>query len=323
MDRHRFIELARSQQWTPAESELAAQLLGMDVTIDQWRTFGSRLLRGVGAGALVAGVVCFIAANWRDFGIAGRFVLLQTLFLVAAGLAFWRPPPARLGAIAAFIAAFLSGCLLALYGQYYQTGADVYELFFAWALLALPFACAAGGATAALAIVVFNIGLALYASAFGARDWLQTMLFGWASAEQWAMAVAATLNALLILALGGRVAAWIRLLPLVFGLGFATSLAVLTVFDRSVLVWPLFVAPLALLSGLAWRLGRELRHILPESLAAAALIFVATLMVVRGLNALIDDFIGTSFGVALFIAVAAAMAATRLLARHRQYGERT
>ena len=44
------------------------------------------------------------------------------------------------GRISLFATAFLSGILLAVFGQVYQTGADPYGLFLAWALLILPWA---------------------------------------------------------------------------------------------------------------------------------------------------------------------------------------
>ena len=56
---------------------------------------------------------------------------------------FVKPPPRFVGRGAVFLAFIATGALLALFGQTYQTGADVYELFLTWALLGLPLVVAA------------------------------------------------------------------------------------------------------------------------------------------------------------------------------------
>ena len=128
-----------------------------------WRAFLVRVLNGAGIAGLGAGAIFFVAANWQDYGIAGRFALLQVAFVAAVGIALWRPPPAALGQSALTMAVLLTGALLALFGQTYQTGADVFELFFIWAALALPFALASeSGATWAAWWVVLNAAMALY-----------------------------------------------------------------------------------------------------------------------------------------------------------------
>jgi uncharacterized membrane protein len=87
---------------------------------------------------------------------------LQGALLASIGVALWKPPPQGLGQSALLLATLLTGALLALFGQSYQTGADVHELFFTWALLALPFALAGlSGALWAVWWSVLNVGLAL------------------------------------------------------------------------------------------------------------------------------------------------------------------
>ena len=88
------------------------------------------------AGALAGfGILLWIAANWQDFGRLGRFALLQgaiaALCAGAVARSAWRAPLA--------LAALLCiGGLFAYFGQTYQTGADPWQLFALWALLALP-----------------------------------------------------------------------------------------------------------------------------------------------------------------------------------------
>ena len=85
------------------------------------------------------GLVFFVAANWSKIAVFGRFALLEVVLVACAVVALHqaaaraRRPRARCSS--AFIT---TGALLALFGQTYQTGADVYELFLTWALLGLP-----------------------------------------------------------------------------------------------------------------------------------------------------------------------------------------
>lgn len=127
--------------------QAARHQLDADATADLLRLAGlqgeppavaRRMAQGlaIGATALCGLAVIFcVAANWDGFGRFGRFALVQ-LVLVAALLGAWRFPVAR---IPLSLLAMLSiGGLLACVGQTYQTGADPWQLFAAWAALGLP-----------------------------------------------------------------------------------------------------------------------------------------------------------------------------------------
>lgn len=92
------------------------------------------------AAALVGfGLILWVAANWDDFGRMGRFALLQALIAVAL-LGAWARPALR--APLGLVALLGIGGLFAYFGQTYQTGADPWQLFALWAVLALPLALA-------------------------------------------------------------------------------------------------------------------------------------------------------------------------------------
>lgn len=96
------------------------------------------LPRGVavlGAALLGMGLICWVAANWEDFGRMGRFALLQGVFAAACVGAF-AVPKARIPLL--LMALLAIGGLFAYFGQTYQTGADPWQLFALWAVLALP-----------------------------------------------------------------------------------------------------------------------------------------------------------------------------------------
>ncbi len=96
------------------------------------------LQRGVAvlAAALAGmGVVMWIAANWDTLGRIGHFALLQALVAACAmGAAVSTKARAPLG----LLSLLGIGSLFAYFGQTYQTGADPWQLFAVWAVLALP-----------------------------------------------------------------------------------------------------------------------------------------------------------------------------------------
>lgn len=140
---------------------------GVLPTADEWRRFLDRLLLFMGATMLAAGVIFFFAYNWQDLGRYAKFGLVEGAILVA--LAFlWSLGLERIsGKAALLVAALLTGTLLALVGQTYQTGADTFELFAVWAIALLPWALVARfPALWVLWLVIMNLAVSLYFQAF-------------------------------------------------------------------------------------------------------------------------------------------------------------
>ena len=139
--------------------------------------FLSRMFAIGGLLSLAAGVVFFVAANWSAIAVFGRFALLEMLLLACVIIALFRLPPSDLGRGALFLAFVVTGALLALFGQTYQTGADVYELFLTWALLGLPLVVLVNwGVSSAAWLLVLNISLMLFCGWHSMGGWLWGML---------------------------------------------------------------------------------------------------------------------------------------------------
>ncbi|MCA0177418.1 MAG: GDYXXLXY domain-containing protein [Proteobacteria bacterium] len=94
-------------------------------------------LGGAALGGL--GLIMWVASQWAGWGLPLRFGLAQAVLalgLLGAAVTTGRQAFALLGWLAI-------GALFALIGQTYQTGADPWQLFALWTLLALPVALAA------------------------------------------------------------------------------------------------------------------------------------------------------------------------------------
>ncbi|ALM85500.1 GDYXXLXY domain-containing protein [Bordetella sp. N] len=115
-----------------------------------WRRFLARTTLALGLLLLASAALCWVAANWPLFSKIQRLSSVQGVMTVVGVLAIAlyargaSGSNARHGRAAVLgLATVLLGALLALIGQTYQTGADNWELFAAWAVLMLPWALAA------------------------------------------------------------------------------------------------------------------------------------------------------------------------------------
>lgn len=128
-----------------------------------WGRWGLRALLALGAGQFLAGVVFFFAYNWNDLSDIAKFAVVEgalalaTLGALAVGL------DRMFGQVLLIAASLLTGVLLAVIGQVYQTGADVFELFLVWAALILPWTLISRSAVQWLLwLVVAEVALWLY-----------------------------------------------------------------------------------------------------------------------------------------------------------------
>ncbi|HEX8064549.1 MAG TPA: DUF2157 domain-containing protein [Allosphingosinicella sp.] len=127
-----------SRRVAPDRALDALRLAGMLPSPAEWRLFLGRLTLWLGTVALAAALIFFLAFNWDDLGRFAKFGLVEAA--IAAGLlACWRfNLDSAPGKAVLLLLSLLTGALLALAGQVYQTGADTYELFVWWAALILP-----------------------------------------------------------------------------------------------------------------------------------------------------------------------------------------
>jgi len=103
-----------------------------------WRRFLLQLTLWLGTCAAAAAIVFFFAFNWDALGRFAKFGLVEGAILAALVLCWHFDLDRPAGKAVLVLLSLLTGALLALAGQIYQTGADAWELFAWWALLILP-----------------------------------------------------------------------------------------------------------------------------------------------------------------------------------------
>lgn len=223
----------------PGREQDVLRSAAMAPTPADWRLFLGRLTLWLGTVALASSVIFFFAFNWDELGRFAKFALVDAA-IVAGLLACWRLDlDGAPGKAVLVLLCLLTGALLALTGQVYQTGADTFELFAWWALLILPWVLVGRFSPLWLVwLVLIDIALFLYfqlAFDFEARLWAlfalnSFALIGWEAAhragfdwlrDEWpprlmAIASGAMATALMIWAIVGNVEARAALAALAY-----------------------------------------------------------------------------------------------------------
>lgn len=138
----RTIEQLLKRGMLPIENaDLASTQLEIYPNARTWLAFFDKALLIIGAIALVLSLVFFIAYNWLYMGKLAKFALVEGALVITIALYValsFRQRFAFIRQLLLLIASVITGSLLALFGQVYQTGADTWQLFFGWAVLIIP-----------------------------------------------------------------------------------------------------------------------------------------------------------------------------------------
>jgi uncharacterized membrane protein len=279
-ERDAILEWAESGRLEPGRIAQALRIAGAIPDAAEWRRFVDRLLLGLAVTLAGAGVVFFVAANWQALGRFGKFALVEIAIVLALGACWHFGLASRAGKAALGAAALCTGALLALVGQVYQTGADTWELFAAWALaIAVWVAVARMPALWLLWLGLVNIALSLYFNTFGG---LLGLVFG-TRETLWALFAlnTAALGVWEVLAAGG--VRWLRarwavaVLAAAGGVA-ATCLALWSIFDAHTGSWGLIAYAIWLAAiYAAYRLRRVDRLILAGSVLSLIVVVTAVL----------------------------------------------
>jgi uncharacterized membrane protein len=313
MNRKELDAFAAHHRLSRTSIEAAFELANAQPSAADRQRFALRLLRLAGVLSLGAGIVFFIAANWDALAVMGRFALLQTALVLCVAGAIWQPPPQALGRYAVLLAFIVTGGVLALFGQTYQTGADVYELFLTWAALGLLFAIAGQwSVTWAAWTLVLNVALLLFCGWRAESGLLWGLFFGWGLQPSEMMVLAMLANVLLWLAILAlqrtRAAAlapsWLGRFVLAWAVGFGTSAGIVVIvradydFQYAASSRISLLVSLVVLAGIAIHTLRRRHDVFPLALIAASLIALTSFALAEHLEL---DELGLFFVLSLWL----------------------
>ncbi len=281
----------------------------------EWRSALDHVFALGGALLLAAAVVFFTAYNWEAMHRFARLGLAIGVLAAFCGGALLARPAGVGWRAALFGACVASGAVLALVGQTYQTGADVWELFAAWAALMLPFAwLARSSASWMLWLGVANLALMRALSQSAWWGFIGTL----SNAETLLAIAAFNLLVLLILeAFGGvLVAAPRRWLHRLAALGVLAPLCAGAMLGWWESEFRVVAVAFSLVAGVSAAVYHRVRRDLAIlALAVYGGIAVLTAGLVKLLR--VESFLGMNL-VGLFIIAASAGAGMWLAGLHRQ-----
>ena len=148
-----------------------------------WLSFFDKAALIIGVIALALALVFFVAYNWQNMGKIGKFALVEGALVITIALYValsFRRRFTLIRQLLLLIASVITGSLLALFGQFYQTGADTWQLFFGWSAFIIPWVVIARFPTLWLLwLGLVNASLILYLDVidFGFGNYLYQYIF--------------------------------------------------------------------------------------------------------------------------------------------------
>lgn len=128
----------QQRQLSPAQWQQISTRYLLHPTTDEWLRLANRILLSAAILLFSAALIFFFAYNWPAMPHLAKLAVAATALLVFAGAALCSPLHSALQRALLLGTSLTCGALLALIGQIYQTGADIWQLFFSWALLITP-----------------------------------------------------------------------------------------------------------------------------------------------------------------------------------------
>ena len=133
--RNTLAGLREAGVFTAAAWDEAMRFCGFTPNARQWRDYWRHMFLLGGALFFAAGVIFFIAGNWADMHRFCRMALVGCLVAGTGLAAVWCGPDTAPGRVLLLSCGICVGPMLAVFGQTYQTGAELWELFRVWTIV--------------------------------------------------------------------------------------------------------------------------------------------------------------------------------------------
>lgn len=129
---------AEQRQLTAEQYQQSQQLITLHPAATDWLALAQRLLLSSAVILAACAVIFFFAHNWPLMHYFSKFALAAACIVISGAVALIASADSTLRKAALLGCNLFTGALLALIGQVYQTGADIWQLFAAWAALITP-----------------------------------------------------------------------------------------------------------------------------------------------------------------------------------------
>ncbi len=161
-----------------------ARLLSENVysNTNAWQKFLRIFFLGLGTTFTIAGIIFFFAYNWAQMHRFVKIGMIEGLVVIATAITLLSRLQVLIKNLLLTAAVVLTGVLFAVFGQVYQTGANVYNFFLGWAAIVTIWVLVSNFAPLWLIyLLLINTSVILYQQQV-AQNWhdvlLHSILFG-------------------------------------------------------------------------------------------------------------------------------------------------
>ncbi|WP_273022134.1 DUF2157 domain-containing protein [Rheinheimera sp.] len=132
---NQLLQWSEQRQLNAAQLQQVSERYPLQPAPADWLAQANLILLFGTTVLLSAAVIFFFAYNWPHMHYFTKFALAGIAVLLSGVLAICSAADSLIQRSALFGCSILTGALLALIGQTYQTGADIWQLFASWAAL--------------------------------------------------------------------------------------------------------------------------------------------------------------------------------------------
>ena len=245
----------------------------------QWYRFIRLSLIALGAGFLLAGIVFFFAYNWDGLHKFAKLGIVGGLLSACAGSANLTEAQPLVRKVLLFAASLLTGVLFAVFGQIYQTGANAFDFFLAWAVFCFLWVWVSDFPPLWLAfLILLNVTLAAYADQMG-RLWPRSVPFVLLGLLDTAALILAYSRRNLI---GGvSVPGWVTHTVAIGTVSIFTAGIVSGILDGYDPAFPVLLASASVLFPWAVHHGKATRSIFLPALVSLSLVVIVTTYLIK------------------------------------------
>lgn len=139
MKRKELQKLFLSNEITLDNYDKSVNILKLNASKQEWQKFIDIALLFLGGLFFIIGMLFFFAYNWDNLNKFVKLFIPFFILTLAILLTLKYNLDSLVSRVSLVVAFFAIGIEFALFGQIYQTGADAWNLFFAWSLFGFGF----------------------------------------------------------------------------------------------------------------------------------------------------------------------------------------
>lgn len=306
--------ISRNSNWSAKGIEKAFIQAGIYPQANAWKKFIRIAIIILGASFTVAGTIFFFAYNWQYLHRFVKLGILEGLVIIPVVIAVALKEKPLLKNILLMAASLLVGCLFAVFGQVYQTGANAYDFFLGWTVFVALWCIAAGFMPLwLLFLLLVNTTIILYAQQI-ASNWPPGLVMSFL----FLINAAAVMIAELMIKRKIAMHTWFIRIVTLGALFFSTAAISSAIFDRTDSWLPVNILLAVVVYTLAIKRSFQTRHVFYLTVVPLSMIIIIASLIMRVTG---DEYILGFLLTAIFITVSITLLIRKILQLNKTWHE--